>query len=62
MQKRSFFLAVSFPKKAFVFPNNRIAHLPPGLVQENFSKRKNKTAEKIMGQCFPLESKVTLKN
>ena len=25
MQKHSFFLAVSFPKKAFVFPNNRIS-------------------------------------
>ena len=27
-----------------------------------FSKTKNKTAEKITGQCFPLKSRVTCKN
>ena len=32
------------------------------LVEENFSKTKNKTAEKITGQCFPVKSKVTCKN
>ena len=37
-------------------------HLPPGLVQENFSKTKNKTAEKNRGQCLPFKSKVTCKN
>ena len=37
-------------------------HLPPVLVEENFSKTKNKTAEKITGQRFPVKSKVTCKN
>ena len=32
------------------------------LVEENFSKTKNKTAEKITGQRFPVKSKVTCKN
>ena len=27
-----------------------------------FSKTKNKTAEKITGQCFPVKSRVTCKN
>ena len=32
------------------------------LVEENFCKTKNKTAEKITGQRFPVKSKVTRKN
>ena len=63
-----FFLAVSFQKKALVFQNNRISEVCI-CRQENlhvcmryFSKAKNKTAEKITGQCFPVKSKVICKN
>ena len=58
-------------KQRFCFPkqqNQGSTHLPPRLVQENlhyFSKMKNKTAEKITRQCFPItscRSNVTCKN
>ena len=65
MQKRSFFPGGVLSKESFCFSkqqNQRSAYLPPGLVQENFLKTKNKTAEKIKGQCFPFKSKVTYKN
>ena len=65
MQKRSFFPGGVLSKESFFFSkqqNQRSAHLPPVLVEENFSKTKNKTAEKITGQLFPVKSKVTCKN
>ena len=71
MQKRSFFLAASLPNKAFVSPTIESTRrtFAAGLVQENlhfcmryFSKMKNKTAEKITEQRFPVQSKLTSKN
>ena len=59
MQKRSFFPGSVLSKETFCFSkqyNQRSAHLPPVLVEENFSKTKNKTAEKITGQRFPVKS------
>ena len=63
-----FFLAASFPNKAFVFPNNRIseAHIcHQGWFRKTCTiacviSRKRKT--KQQGQCFPVKSKVTCKN
>ena len=70
--KTQFFPSGILSKQSFCFSkqqNQQSAHLPPGLVQENlhfctcyFSKTKNKTAEKIAGQRFPIKSKVTCKN
>ena len=67
-----FFLVLSFPNKAFVFPNSRISEARiccHGWSTKNlhfcichFSKMKNKTAEKITQKCFPVKSKVTCKN
>ena len=67
MQKRSFFLPVSFPKKAFVFQTiesakcafaSRTGSGEPAFLQELFfeikKKKKKKTAEKFTGQCFPV--------
>ena len=65
MQKRSFFPGGVLSKESFCFSkqqNQRSAHFPPVLVEENFSKTKNKTAEKNTGQRFPVKSKVTCKN
>ena len=57
MQKRSFFLAVSFPKKAFVFPNNRIseAHICRQCWLKKISrKRKTKQQKKLRDNVFLL--------
>ena len=72
MQKSNVFIGGILSKQSFCFSkqqNQQSAHLPPGLVQENlhfciryFLKTKNKTTEKIMGQCFSVKSKVKCKN
>ena len=66
MQNLSFFsLIVSFLKRAFVFPNNRISKARichQCWFKKNFSKTKNRTADKITGQCFPVKAKVTCQN
>ena len=52
-----FFLAVSFPKKAFVFPNNRIseARICCQCWFKKISwKRKTKQQKKLRGNVFPL--------
>ena len=52
-----FFLVVSFPKKAFVFPNNRIseAHIYRQCWFKKISwKRKTKQQKKLQGNVFPL--------
>ena len=59
MQKRSFFLAVSFPKKAFVFPNNRIseARICRQCWLKKISRKRNtKQQKKKTGQRFPVKS------
>ena len=65
MQKCRFLLVVSFPKKAFVFPNNRISGARiccQGWFKKISWKRKTKQQKKITGRCFPFKSKVTCKN
>ena len=52
-----FFLAVSFPKKAFVFPNNRISEAPiccQCWFKKISWKRKTKQQKKLQGNVFPL--------
>ena len=60
-----FSLAVSFPKKAFVFPNNRISEARicrQRWLKKISRKRKTKQQKKLQGECFPVKSKVTCKN
>ena len=67
-----FFWWRPFQTKLLFFPNNRIseAHICcQGWFRKTctfavlfFKNKKNKTAEKITGQCFPIKSKVTCKN
>ena len=57
MQKRSFFLAVSFPKKAFVFPNNRISEARicrQYWLKKISRKRKAKQQKKLRDNVFLL--------
>ena len=52
-----FFLAVSFPKKAFVFPNNRISEARicrQCWFKKISRKRKTKQQKKLRGNVFPL--------
>ena len=60
-----FFLAVSFPKKAFVFPNNRISEAcicRQGWFKKISRKRKTKQQKKLRGNVYFLKSKVTCKS
>ena len=57
MQNAVVFLAVSFPKKAFVFPNNRIskARICRQCWFKKISRnRKTKQQKKLRGNVFPL--------
>ena len=57
MQKRNFFLAVSFPKKAFVLPNNRINEVRichQGWFKKISRKLKTKQQKKLQGNVFLL--------
>ena len=69
MQKCSFSPGGVLSKQSFIFPNNRSAKCvfaawagKPAFLLVSFLKNKNKTAEKIAGQCCPVKSKVTCKN
>ena len=60
-----FFLVASVPKKAFVFPNNRIseAHIcHQGWFKKISWKWKTKQQKKLRGNVFPLRAKFTCKN
>ena len=61
MQKCSFFLCV-LSKQNFCFFQTIELAKHAFVVRRYFLKMKNKTAEKIMGQCFPVKSKVKCKN
>ena len=54
-----FFQTIQSVKHAFA---TRAGSGKPAFCVLIFSKPKIKTAEKIMGQCFPVKSKVTCKN
>ena len=65
MQKRSFFSwRCPFQRKLLFFRTIESAKraFAASAGYKNFSETKNKTAEKITGQCFPVKSKVTCKN
>ena len=59
-----FFLAVSFPKKAFVFPNNRISEARicrQCWFKKISQKRKTKQQKKLCGNVFPLSPRSHVK-
>ena len=66
-----FFLVVSFANKALFFQtiesakrafSTRAGSGKPAFFHALFLENRRKTAVKITGQCFPINSKVTYKN
>ena len=52
MQKRSFFLAASFRKKAFVLLNNKIGGKNTAFLHTLFLENERQTSEKKYGATF----------